>query len=61
MSVRTELIGALFSASLAAYLVYGPGRPQASETGFSLSMAGMQCTLFSLIHNMGTHPRISLV
>jgi hypothetical protein len=38
--VRIDLIGAMFSAGLAAYLVYGRGIQEASNIGFSLNMAG---------------------
>ncbi|KAH7912982.1 hypothetical protein BJ138DRAFT_1225912, partial [Hygrophoropsis aurantiaca] len=37
--VRIDSIGALFSAGLAAYLVYGPSSSQPSNVGFSLNMA----------------------
>ncbi|OJA20726.1 hypothetical protein AZE42_08495 [Rhizopogon vesiculosus] len=37
--VRIDLIGAAFSAGLAAYLVYGRGVQEASNIGFSLTMA----------------------
>lgn len=38
--VRIDVLGALFSSGLAAYLVYGgKALPQASNTGFSLNMA----------------------
>lgn len=37
--IRIESLGGLFAASLAAYLIYG-GRVEASDTGFSLTMAG---------------------
>ncbi|KAK7058408.1 hypothetical protein VNI00_002042 [Paramarasmius palmivorus] len=36
--IRTDLLGALFASSLAAYLVYSRGQT-ASNTGFSLNMA----------------------
>lgn len=39
MSVRVEAIGALFSAGIAAYLVY-MASASASNTGFALNMAG---------------------
>lgn len=40
IAVRVEVLGALFSSGLAAYLVYGGQTlPQASNTGFSLNMA----------------------
>jgi hypothetical protein len=38
--VRIDLVGAAFSAGLAAYLVYGGGIREASNIGFSLNMAG---------------------
>lgn len=38
--VRIDGLGALFTAGLAAYLVYGGSNaPKASDTGFSLNMA----------------------
>ncbi|KII86961.1 hypothetical protein PLICRDRAFT_275537 [Plicaturopsis crispa FD-325 SS-3] len=37
--VRVDALGALFAASLAAYLVYGSNVISASDTGFSLTMA----------------------
>lgn len=38
--VRVDGLGALFTAGLAAFLVYGgKALPQASNTGFSLNMA----------------------
>ncbi|KAH7929355.1 P-loop containing nucleoside triphosphate hydrolase protein [Leucogyrophana mollusca] len=37
--VRIDSMGALFSAGLAAYLVYGPSGSQPSNIGFSLNMA----------------------
>jgi hypothetical protein len=40
LGVRADLIGTLFSASLAIYLIYGHGVPDASDTGFALNMAG---------------------
>jgi hypothetical protein len=39
--VRADLCGTLFSASLAIYLIYGRGIPNASDTGFAMNMAGM--------------------
>jgi len=40
ISVRIEVLGGLFAAGLAIYLVYGRGPlPTASDTGFSLNMA----------------------
>ncbi len=40
MCIRIDVLAGLFSAGLAAYLVYGEGI-SASNTGFSLTMAGM--------------------
>jgi hypothetical protein len=40
ISIRIDTLGALFSSALAAYLVYGGGAADASDVGFSLSMAG---------------------
>ena len=40
IAMRGELLAGTFSTALAAYLVYGSNR-DASETGFSLTMAGM--------------------
>lgn len=38
--IRTETLAGVFTASLAAYLVYGrDGSPTAANTGFSLTMA----------------------
>lgn len=37
--IRIESLGGLFASSLAAYLIYGSG-VAASDTGFSLTMAG---------------------
>ncbi|KAH7930578.1 P-loop containing nucleoside triphosphate hydrolase protein [Leucogyrophana mollusca] len=39
VSVRLEALGALFSAGLAAYLIYGQSTMEASDVGFSLNMA----------------------
>ena len=40
ISVRIDGLGAMFTAGLAAYLVYGRNvAPGASNTGFSLNMA----------------------
>jgi hypothetical protein len=39
IAVRVKALSAVFTASLAAYLVYGPSKRTASDTGFSLSMA----------------------
>lgn len=37
-----KVLGAMFSAAIAAYLVYGPsrGEGQASSAGLSMNMAG---------------------
>jgi hypothetical protein len=40
ITIRIDLLSALFSASLATYLVYGPRSVNPSNTGFSLNMAG---------------------
>ena len=40
--IRIESLAGLFAAGLAAYLVYGGGGVNASDTGFSLTMAGEQ-------------------
>lgn len=40
INIRIQMLGALFSASLAAYLVYG-NNVRAANTGFSLNMAGL--------------------
>ncbi|KAH7922933.1 hypothetical protein BV22DRAFT_1197033 [Leucogyrophana mollusca] len=39
VSVRLDVISALFTACLAAYLIYGGNIPKASNIGFSLNMA----------------------
>jgi hypothetical protein len=40
INTRVDMLGALFSAALATYLVYGGGAtPLASNIGFSLNMA----------------------
>ncbi|KAH9166806.1 hypothetical protein EDB89DRAFT_2115743 [Lactarius sanguifluus] len=40
INLRTDFLGGLFAASLAAYLIYLPNeRPLPSDTGFSLTMA----------------------
>ncbi|KAH7886476.1 hypothetical protein F5I97DRAFT_1926721 [Phlebopus sp. FC_14] len=39
MSVRVDMLGALFSSTLATYLVYGPDAHRAANIGFSLNMA----------------------
>lgn len=41
--MRIDTLGGLFAAGLAAYLIYGPTKDtmHASDTGFSLTMAGM--------------------
>lgn len=39
VSIRIEMLASTFAAGLAAYLVYGVGAT-ASNTGFSLTMAG---------------------
>lgn len=40
INIRVDMLGALFSAALATYLVYGGGAtPLASNIGFSLNMA----------------------
>ncbi|KAI0066584.1 hypothetical protein BV25DRAFT_1868241 [Artomyces pyxidatus] len=43
ITIRIDMLGAIFSAGLAAYLVYGPNHENAipSNTGFSLNMAVM--------------------
>lgn len=38
--IRIDTLGGLFAAGLAAFLIYGPSK-NASDTGFSLNMAGM--------------------
>ena len=38
--IRIDTLGALFAAGLAGYLVYGHQIDSASNTGFSLNMAG---------------------
>ena len=43
ISVRIDILGAAFTAALAAYLVYGPS-VGAGNTGFSLNMAVEFCT-----------------
>jgi hypothetical protein len=43
ISARIEALGGVFAAGLATYIVYGKGTlPTASDTGFSLNMAGEQ-------------------
>ncbi|KAG9314718.1 hypothetical protein JVU11DRAFT_5527 [Chiua virens] len=39
VSVRLEMLGALFSASLAAYLMYAPNKINPSNVGFSMDLA----------------------
>jgi hypothetical protein len=39
--MRIDALGGLFSAGLAAYLVYANGSATAANTGFSLNQAGM--------------------
>lgn len=39
IGVRMDILGSLFITSLATYLVYGPRKVGASNTGFSLTMA----------------------
>ena len=43
INTRMDVLGALFSSCLAFYMVYGPGAANigASNTGFSLAMAGV--------------------
>lgn len=45
IGVRIDWIGALFTAALAAYLVYGGGTLGASNTGFTLNMCIDFCTM----------------
>lgn len=40
MSIRIEMLSATFTTSLAIYLIYGGGSSSASNTGFTLNMAG---------------------
>lgn len=40
MGLRVDMMAALFTAGVGAYLVYGPRRDP-SSIGFSLNMAGM--------------------
>jgi hypothetical protein len=40
ISVRIDLLSALFGLALGAYFVYGPSTATASTAGFSLSVAG---------------------
>lgn len=40
MTVRADALAGLFTASLGAYLIYGPGTQSSASTGFSLNMAG---------------------
>jgi hypothetical protein len=41
ISVRVDTFGALFSAALAAYMIYRPGTDgDAAQAGFSINMAG---------------------
>lgn len=46
VAVRIDFLGALFSAALAMYLVYGSSA-RAANTGFSLNMAGTSYVVFS--------------
>jgi ABC-type multidrug transport system fused ATPase/permease subunit len=39
VTIRVDGLGALFTASLATYLVYGPTNVTPSSIGFSLNMA----------------------
>jgi hypothetical protein len=39
--IRIDALGGMFSAGLAAYLVYAHDLPTAANTGFSLNQAGM--------------------
>lgn len=51
---RIDTLGAIFTACLAAYLVYGGSTPKsASDTGFSLNMAvGFAYTLLWWVGNL---------
>lgn len=44
--IRMDILGALFSSGLAAYLIYGNRQERSSDTGFSLNMAGMNHSTF---------------
>lgn len=48
-----QVLGAIFSAGIAAYLMYHHkrGETQASDTGFSMNMAGMYRTTYILCLN----------
>jgi hypothetical protein len=46
ITIRVDAIGGIFTASLAAYLVYFQSQT-ASNTGFSLNMAGV-CVIFGV-------------
>ena len=48
VSIRTDALAGLFSAGLGVYLVYGQGGSSASQTGFSLTLAGMNSIRFVL-------------
>jgi len=39
ISIRIDILSGLFAGALATYLIYGPHRPDAARTGFSLAMA----------------------
>lgn len=39
VSIRSDVLGALFTAGLSIYLVYGKQQASASVTGFSLTLA----------------------
>jgi ABC-type multidrug transport system fused ATPase/permease subunit len=45
IGIRIEFMGAIFTSSLAAYLVYGRTNVGAANTGFSLNMAIEFCTM----------------
>ena len=50
VSMRSETMAALFPSTLGLYMLYGPGSSTigASNTGFSLAMAGMHVTILLL-------------
>lgn len=55
VTIRINSLGAIFAAALAAYLVYGKA-VTASNTGFSLNMAGQHtvCYVVVIAVDMGT-------
>lgn len=53
INIRMDALGGMFAAGLGAWIVYGPTRntAHASDTGFSLTMAGMPLYIFMSSRN----------